>query len=295
MKMTLITVSGPDYHPNHRLAQAAQEKGHDLRILHPYTIWAALQGGQAGLAGPLNLADLGVVAPRMGATLSDYSLNLVRHLEMLGAPMINNAHSITLARHKFLCVQALAAAGLPVPDSVMVNSAEGLDTAADYLGGWPLVLKEVQSRQGSGVFLAESRSQAMDILEQHLEPRSGLLVQQYMPPQGRRDRRVFVLGNRAVVAMDLTPPPGDFRSNVHQGGQGELATMTPELEKMSVQAAKALGLLIAGVDVILDNDDKPHFIEVNYTPGFRGLEEVTGRDIAGEMIDFMADPGNWEG
>ena len=287
MNFTLITVRGPEYHPNLRLTQAAEQRGHSVRLLHPYAAWAALSHGRPGLAGPLDPADLGVGIPRLGATLSDYGLSFIRHLELLGAPLVNNAAAIALARSKFLTPQALAAAGLPVPDTLLINSAEGLDAAVEMVGGWPLVLKEVQGRQGNGVFLAEDRPQALEIMERHLAQRSGLVAQQFIPPQGRRDRRILVLGDRAVAAQELSPPPGDFRSNVHQGGQGREVAVNPEMERLAVAAAKALGMVIAGVDLILDPDNRPYLIEMNYSPGFRGLEEVTGRDIAGEMIDFV--------
>jgi len=114
-----------------------------------------------------------------------------------------------------------------------------------------------------------------------------LLIQRYLPPLGRQDIRVLTIGQRVTGAQALIPMPGDFRANFHLGGRSRLFEMTPEIEDLSIRAAGAVGLDIAGIDLMVAKGGTPQVGEVNYAPGFKGLEAATGRDIAGEIIDFV--------
>lgn len=287
MKLAVISVRGPEFHPNRRLAQAAQDRGHELVLLHPFRTWPALGGPGPTLLGEQDAADLEAALPRLGATVSDYSLALISHLETMGLTVINRAAAIRLAGHKYLTLQALAAAGLPVPETVLVNRPEGWAPALERLGGYPLVLKLARGRQGQGVCLLEGAGQARRAQELLLHQRQGLLLQRYCPPAGRRDLRVLVVGGRAAAAVSLTPAPGEFRSNVHLGGAARAMEPSGEPARLALAACRALGLEIAGVD-LMDTPQGLLLLEANYSPGFQGLEQATGLDVAGLILDHAA-------
>lgn len=287
MKLGVISVRGEDYHPNRRLGEAARLLGHQLVFLHPFRTWSAIVGGGAGLLSQGALPEMDVVLPRVGSTLSDYSLSLIRQLELMGYPVVNRAAAIELARHQYLTLQALAGAGLPVPDTVLVNRPQGWAAAVEKLGGYPLVLKLVSGRQGRGVALLAGPEEAAKAQALLLHQRRGLILQRYYPPEERRDLRVMVIGGQAVAGMALKPPAGEFRGNVHLGGQ--VTNLAPEGEpaRLAVAAAHALGLEVAGVD-ILETGEGLRLLEMNYSPGFKGLEEASGLDVAAGLVQYAA-------
>ncbi len=282
-RLGLVTVHGPDYHPNRRLLEAARERGVTLELLHPFRAWCALSNGAAGLLGAP--APPPVVIPRVGSTISPYTLALLRHLELMGARLVNGPAAIELASHQYLSLQALASAGLPVPDTCLVNRPEGWDIALERLGGYPVVVKLPAGRQGQGVALIADQDQAALAQRMWLHQRRGLLLQRYLPPRGRRDLRVLVLGGRAVAGMELTPPDGEFRANVHLGGRPVNFQPTGEAAELAVAATRALGLEVAGVDLVRPEGGRLLVMEVNFTPGFKGLEQASGLDVAEMLLE----------
>jgi len=287
VRLGVISVRGPDFHPNRRLAQAAAARGHELVLLHPFRAWPALGGPGPELLSQPAAAGLAAVLPRLGATVSDYSLALISHLELMGLTVINRAAAIRLASHKYLTLQTLAAAGLPVPETMLVNRPSGWGPALERLGGYPVVLKLARGRQGQGVCLLKGAGQAQWAQELLLRQRQGLLLQRFHPPSGRRDLRVLVVGGRAAAAVSLTPAPGEFRSNVHLGGAARALEPTGEPARLALAACQALGLEIAGLD-LMDTPAGLLLLEANYSPGFQGLEQATGLDVAGLLLDHAA-------
>ena len=289
MNIGIITVRGPHYHPNRRLRGAAAEQGHRITLVHPYRVWSELEDTTLSLVGLPAMASLDVVLPRQGATVGDSCLALIRHFSLMGIPVVNNLDSIRLTKNKFLTLQALAKAQILVLHTLFVNSAKGFHEAITRLGGYPVVVKQVSSRQGEGVILVEKKSNEQTVTRKHLDKRKGLLVQRFIPPAGRQDIRVLVVGRNIVGAMELHPKKGDFRANYHLSKESRPRDLTPELEGIALKAASAVGLEIAGVDLIVDKNGRVSVIEVNYSPGFKGLEAATGLDIAGRIVGYVAD------
>jgi len=155
-------------------------------------------------------------------------------------------------------------------------------------GSYPIVVKEVNGRQGSGVFLAKDDTELSRIVTERLQKTRGLLLQEFLPADGRRDIRALVIGNEISGAMCLLPDADEFRANYHLGATGKAWTLTDKAAAIAVAASRAVGLEIAGVDLVIDAEDRVCVLEVNYAPGFRGLEKATGRDIAGEIVDHAA-------
>lgn len=290
----IITVKDMQYHPNRRLAQAAARRGHRVIRIHPYRSWPAFRvGAEAALLGEDDEGLPDAVLPRQGAEVGFSCLALIRQFQLAGVAVINSFEAVRISRHQFYTLQALSRAGIAFPDSVQVNSADGFFRAVKDLGGYPVVVKEVSRRQGSGVSRVDSTQMARAVIAGHLEKpqieRQGLLLQRYLPPARRRDIRTLVVGQRVIGAQALAPPPGDFRANFHLSGQSRLFTVTPEIEALSIRAARAVGLEIAGIDIMTVDSGAALVGEVNYAPGFMGLEAATGRDIAGDIIDYSVD------
>jgi ribosomal protein S6--L-glutamate ligase len=289
MNIGIITAENYHYPPTKRLAQAAAEKGHRIIVVDPVYVWPVLINGYPALEGDVTHPMPDVVLPRQGATVNDSSLKLVPHLHRMGIPLVNKLNAILLSKDQFLTLQALSAVQLPIPDTGFINSIEGFHTVLDRLGGYPVVLKQVSGRVGEGVFLVKTEHQARLILHNTLVTGKGMMVQRFIPPENRRDIRVLVIGGNVAGAMRLKPEIGDFRSNFHLTQKSWPVDLSPEWSDIALKAADALGLEIAGVDLIVDDKKAAHVIELNYSPGFTGLEAATGLDIAGRIIDYVVE------
>ncbi|HBF43128.1 MAG TPA: hypothetical protein DDW42_05760 [Desulfobacteraceae bacterium] len=288
MNIGIITVRGSDYHPNRRLMEAAVEQGHRIILVHPYRIWPSLLKNEPGVVGQQQrIEPLDVVLPRQGATVGNSCLALIRHFSLMGIPVVNDLDSILLTKNQFFTLQTIAAARIPVPDTLFVNSPEGLHEAIARLKGYPVVIKKVSGRQGEGVILVETEHNLESVTNGYLDKRKGLLVQRFIPPIGRQDVRVLVVGEKVVGAMELRPKQGDFRANYHLSKKSRPRDLSPELEEITLKSAAAVGLEIAGVDLIIDKNDSASVIEINYSPGFKGMEAATGLDIAAKIVEYV--------
>jgi len=288
MIIGILSVRDEGYHPNQRLIEAASQSGHRVRLIHTRDCLAEIDHNRPALKiegsnGP------DVLLPRIGATINDYALGVVRHFELSDVPVVNGFHAILLARNKFLTLQTLACNGVNVPDTYLVVNLQGFEGAVKGLGGYPVVAKMPSSRQGSGVVLVDSPVTAEFIMHNLQDNSKGVLVQEYIAPRGRREIRALVTGDRVTGAMELRPNPDDFRSNIHLAGQGKGVTLDRKLSDLAIRSTRSLGLEISGTDIIVGKDGTPRVIEVNYSPGFRGLEKATGLDIASGIVGYVED------
>ena len=284
MPILLLSTRDPDYHPNKRLLEAGAEAGCKVLLLHPKDMISNIR--KSGLHMELNGRKTPghVIMPRLGATISDSVMVHLRHLELMGIPMVNDSWGIGLARNQYLTLQSLAHGGLPVPDSCFVTNGPNFNGAVERLGGYPVVVKLLSGRQGQGVTLVESHLAAKFLISHLLDKRKGLLIQEYIPPKGRKDIRILVLGGHVAGAMEIRPRQGDFRANIHLKGRSSPTTLSRDLEQIAISSAKTIGLEMAGIDIIIDPNGNVKVLEVNYSPGFKGLEACTGLDMAGMII-----------
>ena len=285
MNFGIVTVRGPDYHPNRRLLAAAESRGHRAVLIHPYRSWPAVVGNAPAFCGDPVSVEL--LLPRQGAEIGASSLTLIEQAEQAGIMVVNGPDAIRLAASKYRTARALSAVGIPVPDAVLINTPDAVQSAAAAVGGFPLVVKPVSGRQGEGVFLAPDAASLRRYLAAAGDLRRGIIVQRFIPPAGRRDLRILVLGRQIAGASVLRPAEGDFRSNFHLTGSAEAVDPEAAIGSLAVSAVLALGLQVAGVDLVIDNRKRPWIMEVNYAPGFRGLEAATGLDIAGAMVEYL--------
>jgi ribosomal protein S6--L-glutamate ligase len=287
MNIGIMTVNDFSFHPTMRLAQAAKKRGCNTILINPYQMLSGIQRCQFRYS----IKDLpqppDVVLPRQGSPMGDYGLALLRQFMHLGIPLINGLEGISIARNQYITLQTLAAAGLPVPDTFFITAQEGFHRAVERLGGYPVIVKQIDGMGGEGVDRVKQGDDISHLCETLLKEKKGAVVQRFIPPENRRDLRILVVGDQVSGAMALTPKKGEFRSNFHLDGQAGPIDLSREWEEMAITAAKACHLEIAGVDLIVAADGTPYIMEVNYSPGFRGLEETTRIDIAGKIIDYV--------
>lgn len=290
MVIWILTVRSNRYHPNRRLLEAARLQRQDAFLVHPGRLFLGVNSRELIMGGQVRHRRPGLVLPRIGATIKEYGLTAIRHLQLMGIPLMNTFDALLLASNKFLSLQSLAAERIPVLETRYASNWQNFEDSLKSLGGFPIVIKLARSRQGSGVFLLGSLEEARPVLQDQLERGQGLLMQRYIPPDRRKDYRLFVVGEKVVGAMSIKPKRGEFRSNIHLGGKAEKIEPGDELSALAIRSAKVLGLDIAGVDVILDELGFC-ILEVNSSPGFKGLEKCTGKDIAGEIIRYAMEKG----
>jgi ribosomal protein S6--L-glutamate ligase len=283
MKFGILTTRTERYHPNRRMTEAAREMGHEAILIHP--LRCSIQVGRLDspiLYGGGSFPVIDVLLPRIGATIDDYELTVVRHLESMGIPLVNGYRSLLLSRDKFLTLQTLDALGIQVPKSALVVQEGNIQHLISKMGGYPVVLKVRRGRQGKGVMLAEN-SQAFEFALHHQKNGSGLLVQEFVKEAGGRDIRILIIGGRVIATMMRVSKKGEFRANVHLKARGRPYEPPNEMTVIAKTAAKAIGLDVAGVDMVISNEG-PSVIEVNSTPGFRELERVCRKDLARTIL-----------
>jgi len=278
-----------ELHSSRRLAEAARARGHELRELDTTRLAALVTGEGLRLLSDGETPDPPDFAVfRSGYKRLDFGWDLAlwRQLEAMGVPTLNSSDAVLRCSDKFYTHQLLRAAGVPTVDAALVTDESQLESAAEAVGGFPLVLKWTRGTRGVGTALVESLAalrgqwQLSAVLEQNA------FLERYHPEAGGRDRRVLVLGGKVIACYERRAPADDFRSNLHRGGSGVPHEPADGERESALAAAGALGLDFAGVD-LLPTDDGPQILEVNSVPGFRGAEEVTGADVAGAVIGHI--------
>ena len=236
-------------------------------------------------SGHKRLDHVDLVLPRIGASITEYGLAVVRQFSLMGIPVINNSVPIARSRDKLRSLQLLALHGIDIPRTVMARSPAQIERALQAVGGPPVVIKLIQGTQGVGVMLAETLPALEAILDTLWGLGQNILIQEFVAESKGRDVRVLVVGGQVVAAMRRTARVGEFRSNIHRGGAGKSIRLEPEYEKVAVKATEVMGLQVAGVD-LLESKEGPRVIEINSSPGFEGLEAATGRNIAMEILSY---------
>jgi ribosomal protein S6--L-glutamate ligase len=230
-----------------------------------------------------------VLIPKVAASVDvDLEVSIVNQFQLMGVPVVNGYLPISRAKNKLRTLQILTRYGVPSPCSIVVRRMEFIDEAIKKVNGFPVVLKTPFGSWGKGVVLVESSRSlysALDVLWRGNRESNIIIIQAYVAEAEGSDYRAFVLGDKVVAAMKRTAKPGDFRSNINVGGVGEKVTLSEEDQKLAVRASQALGLKMSGVD-ILHSKSGPLVMEVNANPGFVGLSNVSGTNIAAEIVKY---------
>ena len=220
--------------------------------------------------------------------MTKYGTAIVRQLEMQGEYVLSKSIAITRARDKLRSMQVLARYGVDIPKTVVSRNTADIDDLLDQLGEMPVIIKLAYGTHGNGVILAETKKAAKSTLQAfYLANDDGvsILLQEFIKESAGTDIRAFVVGSKVIASMQRKSLDDDFRSNLHKGGAGTPIKLTAQEEKMAIAAAKAMGLNVAGVD-IMRSARGPLVLEVNASPGF-GIEKITGRNVAGKIIEYV--------
>ena len=226
------------------------------------------------------------VIPRIGASITFYGSAVVRQLEMRSVFCVNDSIAINRARDKLRCLQLLSKKGIGLPITGFAHSLDEIQDLIKMVGGPPLVIKFLEGTQGIGVILVETAKAARSMIEAFLGLKVNILVQEYIKEAGGADIRCFIVGGEVVAAMKRQAKSGEFRSNLHRGGEASGIEITDEERIMAVRAAHIMGLNVAGVDIVRSNRG-PLVIEINASPGLEGIEKATGQDVAVKIIEFI--------
>jgi ribosomal protein S6--L-glutamate ligase len=269
-----------------RLAQAAKERGHEARVINPLHCYMNITTHRPAIyyKGE-TLEGFDAVVPRIGASITFYGTAVLRQFEMMGVYPVNESVAITRARDKLRSLQLLSRKGIGLPVTGFAHSPDDIQNVINMVGGAPLVIKLLEGTQGIGVVLAETKQAAESVIEAFYGLRANIMVQEFIREAKGADTRCFVIGDRVVAAMKRQAREGEFRSNLHRGGSAMVAKLTPEERSTAVRAANAMGLNVAGVDILRSNHG-PVVMEVNSSPGLEGIEQATGKDIAAMIIQF---------
>jgi ribosomal protein S6--L-glutamate ligase len=286
MKIALLSRNKKLY-SSRRLIEAAEERGHEVQVIDVLRAYMNVTSHKPSIhyKGE-ELNDFDAVIPRIGASVTSYGAAVLRQFEMMGVFPLNESVAITRASDKLRSLQLLSRRGIGLPVTVYANKPDDVKDMIEMVGGAPLVVKLLEGTQGIGVVLAESQKAAESIIEGFMGVKANILVQEYIKESKGADIRCFVVGGKVVASMKRQGPEGEFRSNIHRGGTASTIRITPEERSTAVRAAKIMGLNVAGVDLLRSNHG-PVVMEVNSSPGLQGIEETTGKDIAGMIIEYI--------
>ncbi len=273
------------------LKKAAVLRGHTVRLYRAHNFQYTFEQNVLNVlyqSRRFNPPDIMIIRPDLLANI-DLSLSIVKQLQLIGVPVINNFLPITRAKNKVRTLQILAHAGIPVPKTVVVSDVRYLDKAIAQVGRFPLIVKLAYGAIGNGVSILESRRSLRSffdfLIASTTTPNPYIMIQEYVKEAKGKDLRVFVVGGKIVAAMERSARRGEFRANFSLGGSVALADLTKGERAIAIQSAELLGLDVAGVDIIRTAMG-PKILEVNSNPGLKGITHATGVDVAGHIIQL---------
>ena len=289
MPLRLAVLSrGARLYSTRRLVEAARRRGYAARAVDFAEVGVVLDGrGGVDLSGA-GIEGCNAALGRISPLYTPLGASVLAAVEAAGLACLPSAKALLGVRDKFRAHLTLGRAGVATPATAMVNDLRELPQVVERLGGYPLVAKPVTGTQGEYVLLVRDRAEAVAALRAAADERRGVLLQTYVAETGGADVRALVCGGRVVAAMTRTPAAGEFRSNLHRGGTPRATALSPAEAHLALGAAAALDLDFAGVD-LLRTEGGPLVIEVNASPGLEGIETATGIDVAGALVDYLAD------
>lgn len=287
MKLAILS-RAPQAYSTQRLRAAALQRGHQVKVLNTLRFAIDLAGAEPDLQyRGRPLSDYDAILPRIGNSITYFGTAVVRQFEQMDVYTPNTANGITNARDKLRANQILSRHNIALPPTSFVRNRADVRQAIELVGGAPVVIKLLEGTQGIGVILAPQVKVAEAIIETMHSTKQNVLIQKFIAESRGRDIRALVVGDRVVAAMRRVANGDEFRSNVHRGGSVEPVELSPEYEEAAVRSAQIMGLKVAGVDM-LEGNEGPLVMEVNSSPGLQGIETATNLDVAGAIIDYMA-------
>lgn len=287
MDIGLLSVSMNVYSTK-RIAEEAEKLGHYIEQIDHTKCSVKLGSGkpQIYFKDENITEEFDAIIPRIGAKVTRHGAAIVKQFEMNGIFSTARSLGITRARNKVRTLQIMARKGIPIPETLFSINPDNIEEQIKLLGGTPVIIKLQEGTQGLGVILAETKKSAKSIIDTFYKMDTSILIQKFIEESNGEDIRIFVVGKKIVASMKRMSAAGEFRSNVHQGGNTEAIMPTNKEQYIALDAVKHLGLGVAGVDLIRSKNG-PMLIEVNASPGLQGIEAATGVNIAKEIIQFV--------
>ena len=286
MKIGILS-RNPKLYSTSRLLEEAIASGHECSVIDTLKCYMDISSAKPAVWYRGSQLDrLDAIIPRIGASITNYGTAVIRQFEMMDTYALVGSIPLGRSRSKLRALQLLSRKGLGMPATGFAHDISNTRQLIKLVGGAPVVVKLLEGTQGRGVVLAETAKAAESVIEAFKELGADFLVQEFIKEAGGSDVRCFVIGNRVVAAMERTSAAGEFRSNLHRGGSAKLTKLTAVERRTALKAAQTMGLNVAGVD-ILRSDRGPLVMEVNSSPGLKGIEEATGVNVAGKIIEFI--------
>lgn len=270
-----------------RLVEAATAAGHEVAVIDTLRCYMNIASHKPSIyyKGKA-LPHFDAVIPRIGASITFYGTAVLRQCEIIGMFPVNESVAISRSRDKLRSLQLLSRKGIGLPITGFAHSPEDTPHLISLVGGSPVVIKLLEGTQGMGVVLAETPKAAESVVEAFAGIKVNILVQEFIKEADCSDIRCIVIGGKVIASMKRQAKAGEFRSNIHRGGSASTIKITPEERVTAVRAAQIMGLNVAGVDILRSNHG-PVVLEVNSSPGLKGIELTTGIDVASKIIEFI--------
>jgi len=286
MNLVILSRSAKLYSTN-SLVQAAIKRKHNVRVIDPMHCDIVIEKGQPNVYFQAHkIEHVDAVIPRIGTSITYNGKIIIRQFEMKGVFTTLGSEALSVSRDKLQSLQLLSSVNLDVPKTIFTNNHYSDKISASHLGKPPFIIKLNEGTQGLGVVLADTQNAAESMLDAFRGLQTPAMIQEYIKESGGSDIRVFVVDKKVIGAIRRQGKKGEFRSNLHRGGSAQIAILSEEEKEVAIKATVALGLNIAGVDM-LRSDRGPLILEVNSSPGLEGIELVTKKDIAKEIIRFI--------
>jgi ribosomal protein S6--L-glutamate ligase len=286
MKLAILS-RRKDLYSTRRLKEAAEKRGHEASVIDYLRCHMNITAEEPSIHYKgKKLPHFDAIIPRIGTSRTFYGTAVVRQFETIKAFTINSSLSITRSRDKLRSLQLLSKKNIGLPITGFAHSLNDVDRLIKMVGGPPLVIKLIEGTQGVGVVLVETREAAYSVIQAFMGLNANIIIQEFIQEAQGGDIRCFVVGDKVVAAMKRQAEPGEFRSNIHQGGVAQTIKISRAERETAIKAAKIMGLKMAGVD-LLRSHRGPLVIEVNSSPGLEGIESATGKDIATLIIKYI--------
>ncbi len=283
--LRIAVMSREDNYSTRRLVEVGEERGHTVEVIDTTRCYMAINqlAPEVHYDGK-RLPRYDAIIPRIGASVTPYGCAVIRQFETIGTYCVNGSAGITASRDKLHAHQVLASKRIGMPTTAFAASPKDTSNLMALVGTAPLIVKLLESTQGKGVVLAETKKAAESVIDAFRGLKANFLVQDFVKEAAGEDIRCLVVAGKVVASMKRTGADGDFRSNLHRGGSAKVVRISKIERDTAVRAARAFGLGMAGVD-LLRSDDGPKVLEVNSSPGFEGIEKASGKDIVGKLYD----------
>lgn len=284
-----ILTTGNEIEDN-RLLEAAEQRGHHAELLYlpKCSISVCLNNPEIYYEGRPIAHLYDVIIPRVDVPHTEFGMVVLRQFQSMHICTTDRAQALELGRDKLRCLQRLLRDNIPFPTTGYAHSKEDFDNIIKTVGGVPVIIKLIEGTEGIGVFLADDLKHAKNILKTFQRLSAPLIIQEFIEESAGSDIRAFVIDGHVIAAMQRQSQDGDFRANIALGGRSAPVLLSPEEQEIAINAAKAIGINIAGIDLIRSRKGTL-VIEINTAPNFSGkwgLEEVSGVDVAGCIIDY---------